>query len=255
MPTCPSGHDSTADDYCDVCGLPITDAGPAPTPAGDAPAAPPETGRADPGRARGRDLPELLGAQPGERALLRGLRLRLHDRPGAARAVARSTWTRRSTPGRRTHRTPADADPARPTRRTAESAAVDRAAARRRSWVAEVWIDPGLVRRPGLLRSAALGRGAGRRTAEDDVDPRRPHLAQPQHPPRHRPDHRQRHQPAALPVHDRRQPLVGGGPRLVQRHLRRRHRSACCRPTRCARARSARSPPTSGSTSARGAGS
>lgn len=27
MPTCPSGHDSTADDYCDVCGLPITDAG------------------------------------------------------------------------------------------------------------------------------------------------------------------------------------------------------------------------------------
>ena len=41
MPTCPSGHNSTADDYCDVCGLPITDAGAAtpPPPAGDAPGA------------------------------------------------------------------------------------------------------------------------------------------------------------------------------------------------------------------------
>ena len=38
---CPNGHTSDADDYCDVCGLPITDGGaPAPTPAGDAPAAP-----------------------------------------------------------------------------------------------------------------------------------------------------------------------------------------------------------------------
>lgn len=39
MPTCPSGHDSTADDYCDVCGLPVTDAGPSAVsnPAGDTP--------------------------------------------------------------------------------------------------------------------------------------------------------------------------------------------------------------------------
>lgn len=27
MPTCPSGHDSAADDYCDVCGLPMTGSG------------------------------------------------------------------------------------------------------------------------------------------------------------------------------------------------------------------------------------
>lgn len=40
MPTCPSGHDSTADDYCDVCGLPITDAGPA-TPSSGTPSPPP----------------------------------------------------------------------------------------------------------------------------------------------------------------------------------------------------------------------
>lgn len=40
MSTCPSGHESSADDYCDVCGLPIpagspaTPAAPAPDPAG-----------------------------------------------------------------------------------------------------------------------------------------------------------------------------------------------------------------------------
>ncbi len=36
--TCPDGHVSTADDYCDVCGAPITGTAGAPT-AGDAPAA------------------------------------------------------------------------------------------------------------------------------------------------------------------------------------------------------------------------
>jgi hypothetical protein len=57
MATCPSGHSSSATDYCDVCGLPITDAGraappdnpavPDPTPApvepADTPPAPAET--------------------------------------------------------------------------------------------------------------------------------------------------------------------------------------------------------------------
>jgi hypothetical protein len=45
MSTCPSGHDSASDDYCDVCGLPIPAGGsasapsaPADAPAGDAPA-------------------------------------------------------------------------------------------------------------------------------------------------------------------------------------------------------------------------
>ena len=118
LPTCPSGHDSTADDYCDVCGLPITDAGPAPTPAGDAPARAAGDGRADAGRARRRDLPELLGTQPGERPLLRGVRLRLHHRAGAARSRRRSTWTRRrharhvgTVRARRPRTRPADSDP------------------------------------------------------------------------------------------------------------------------------------------------
>ncbi|WP_418058334.1 FHA domain-containing protein [Pimelobacter simplex] len=35
MSTCPSGHESAADDYCDVCGLPIPAGGGAPAPAAD----------------------------------------------------------------------------------------------------------------------------------------------------------------------------------------------------------------------------
>ena len=44
------------------------------------------------------------------------------------------------------------------------------------------------------------------------------------HPPRHRLRHRQRRQPPARPADHRRHPLVGRGPRLLQRHLRRRGR-------------------------------
>ncbi len=33
MPTCPAGHDTTTDDYCDVCGTPLTTDDAAPTPA------------------------------------------------------------------------------------------------------------------------------------------------------------------------------------------------------------------------------
>lgn len=32
MPVCPAGHDSTTDDYCDVCGAPMGTAAPAPAP-------------------------------------------------------------------------------------------------------------------------------------------------------------------------------------------------------------------------------
>jgi hypothetical protein len=60
LPTCPSGHDSTADDYCDVCGLPITDAGPS-----GASAAP--GGDADAGAGAGADAPSS-GASSGTAA-------------------------------------------------------------------------------------------------------------------------------------------------------------------------------------------
>lgn len=48
--TCPSGHESEADDYCDVCGLPIPPASPATqaSPAPDAPEEPAQTTTACP---------------------------------------------------------------------------------------------------------------------------------------------------------------------------------------------------------------
>jgi len=58
LPTCPSGHDSSADDYCDVCGLPITDAG-----ASAAPSAPAGADDADAGA--GADAPSSGTASGG----------------------------------------------------------------------------------------------------------------------------------------------------------------------------------------------
>jgi hypothetical protein len=43
MPVCPAGHDSTTDDYCDVCGARLTAGAPAGAPAGAAPAAAADT--------------------------------------------------------------------------------------------------------------------------------------------------------------------------------------------------------------------
>lgn len=64
MPTCPSGHDSTADDYCDVCGLPIVDAEPAAVPAGDAPAVPPDTAVPTPAVPAGATCPNCSALNP-----------------------------------------------------------------------------------------------------------------------------------------------------------------------------------------------
>ena len=74
---CPAGHESTATDYCDVCGVAMDpDATslhprwtPRPTTAGACPRTP---------------LPELPDRQRAGRAVLRELRLRLHDRFAAA---------------------------------------------------------------------------------------------------------------------------------------------------------------------------
>lgn len=41
MPTCPDGHHSSADDYCDVCGTPMNAPAAAPAAAAEPPAAPP----------------------------------------------------------------------------------------------------------------------------------------------------------------------------------------------------------------------
>lgn len=57
MTLCPAGHNSTADDYCDVCGLPI--------PAGGAAAAPVESADGGAGGGAGLDDPSARGAGAG----------------------------------------------------------------------------------------------------------------------------------------------------------------------------------------------
>ena len=85
--TCPHGHPSQADDYCDICGAPIDGLG---TCGGARCSRPCRLVVRDPGRG-GTDgrgaVPELLAAEPARCAVLRGLRLRLHDGDAAATAV------------------------------------------------------------------------------------------------------------------------------------------------------------------------
>ena len=89
-------------------------------------------------------------------------------------------------------------------------------------WVAEVWIDPAWYEAqesPDPLPSAGLpdGRAAARPLAAG-----RPGLAVSRNiHPDDRLRHRLRRQPAAGAADDRRHPLVGRGPRVGQRHLRR----------------------------------
>ncbi len=130
--TCPNGHASTASDYCDTCGVPI--------PAG-APDGPPR--RMPPHRRRLRPAPQgarpATPAEPCDRhrtcpncgaptrrgsAVLRGLRLRLHDGHDAAPARRHD----RNGPG------PRGATARRRRRRWPRPIAVE--------WVAEVWVDP-----------------------------------------------------------------------------------------------------------------
>ena len=89
MATCPSGHDSASDDFCDVCGVLI----------GAAPSLAAWTGAAAASAARrgaraGARWPPARAAVPRDRPVLRVVRLRLHrprhrspgtTRPGAAR--------------------------------------------------------------------------------------------------------------------------------------------------------------------------
>ena len=140
---------------------------------------------------------------------------------------------------------PRPLDPAADRSRRRPRRTAHRRTRRRRSpsaWVAEVWIDPDWYadqESTDPLPSPGLPRG---RTAQEHLDPDRPRLAQPQHHPGHRPVLRQRHQPAARPAHDRRQPLVGRGPRARRTAPTSAATSARCRPRRCRPARSRRSP-------------
>jgi hypothetical protein len=145
LPTCPSGHDSTAEDYCDVCGLPITDAGHSPTPAGDAPAsdapaAPPDTAVPTPAVPAGATCPNCSALNP-ENALFceacgydftTGQAPRL---PSPLDLDAPAAAPDPSVPPA----TPAGARAADPPTIEAHQSV---APALADAWVAEVWIDP-----------------------------------------------------------------------------------------------------------------
>ena len=143
MPTCPSGHDSTADDYCDVCGLPITDAGPA-APARRHPggAVRPEAPTAPaPAAPAGTTCPNCSSLNP-ENALFCeacGYDFTTGQAPRAPSALdldAPATPGTGVTPTTPADPVPADSDP--PTAESQPSIAPPLEG----SWVAEVWIDP-----------------------------------------------------------------------------------------------------------------
>ena len=218
--TCPNGHTSESDDYCDVCGSPIDAVGPAgPRPVGGAgatgpyaagPAAAPhsrcrsgwvgrpadpalDTRRAGGGAGRVRRaraglarVPELRGGEPARRALLRGVRLRLHDRGDAPRRRRGRQLNRdqsdaavATVAGRRERRVrPRTVARARSGPRLSEAASFD--------WLAEVWIDPDWYKTqeaedpcpsPGLpiiiplrSRSVLMGRVSQSRNTHPEID-------------------------------------------------------------------------------------
>ena len=205
--TCPQGHQSTTSDFCDVCGEPITSSGAAP--AAEPPVAcPPRahqpgahrakhagrsgtalvadvaaTGRrADPG------VPQLRGGEPGRRALLRSVRLRLHHRPAAVDDPA--------------HGRP---------RRGLGGGGVDR---------------PRLVRVSGQSRRLRDERAPDDRPHPRHERTRRPALPQPRDHTRDRLRERRRSLAPPRAAHTGPRTLVGGGSRLHERHVRRRARRA-----------------------------
>jgi hypothetical protein len=142
LPTCPSGHDSTADDYCDVCGLPITDAGPTPPPAGDAPAPPPETEVPAPSTPAGATCPNCSALNP-ENALFCeacGYDFTTGQAPRAPSVLDLDTPATPAAPEAPADATPTDLDP--PTAEAEQSQPPSVAPPLADAWVAEVWIDP-----------------------------------------------------------------------------------------------------------------
>jgi hypothetical protein len=134
VPTCPSGHDSTADDYCDVCGLPITDTGAAPaTPAEPAADAPAEAPAAEPAPADSGSVdatcPNCSAVNPANALFCEacGYDFTTGQAPRAASSLDLDAPAGVSS-GPATAETPEVQEPIAPPLGAA--------------WVAEVWIDP-----------------------------------------------------------------------------------------------------------------
>jgi len=138
LPTCPSGHDSTSDDYCDVCGLPISDAGasagPA-TPASGTPVEPADTPPAAPAPTDA-TCPNCSAVNP-ENALFCEACGYDFTTGQAPRAATPSSLDLGGPADTAASTTPPDLDPP-----TAEAAQAPIAPPLAEAWVAEVWIDP-----------------------------------------------------------------------------------------------------------------
>jgi hypothetical protein len=138
LPTCPAGHDSTADDYCDVCGLPITLAGATPPPAGDAPAPPPEEEVPTPAAPSGATCPNCSALNPANALFCEacGYDFTTGQAPRAPSPLDLDAPASPAGSPSVLEQTPADSDP--PTSEAQKSVAPPLEDA----WVAEVWIDP-----------------------------------------------------------------------------------------------------------------
>lgn len=142
MPTCPSGHDSSSADYCDVCGLPITDTGTASQPTPETPVAPPPSEPADtpPADPAGTTCPNCSAVNP-ENALFCeacGYDFTTGQAPRTPSPLDLGGLGGPATPAGTgpAEATPADTDP-----QTAEAQS-SIAPPLADAWVAEVWIDP-----------------------------------------------------------------------------------------------------------------
>ena len=168
---CPNGHTSQAEDFCDTCGAKIDlenqpEAAAELTPVVLVARTGGDGGRGGAGAA---GLPELLGPQHPGRTVLRGVRLRLHDRGPAPGCGPHGRCGRRFSHGAEAGSGGGSIAPAIPL-----------------EWVAEVWVDPqwyavqeaeepmpspGLPAVVGLTaRSLLIGRVSPSRNIHPDID-------------------------------------------------------------------------------------
>ena len=203
--TCPNGHPSVSTDYCDVCGAADRRRRPHRP-------RPPSRHRPSrlpaPAAAGDPDLPELLGRGRGGRAVLRELRLRLHHRDDAAAGAALDL------------------------RRPRARGATDAAAPASRRVGGRTLGRPGLVRRTAERRPVPVARPAGGvPLTEKSVLVGRPSRSRGIHPEVDCGDDTGVSRRQAQLTTDG-TALVGRGPAVLQRHLRRPRPAARCPRTR-----------------------
>ena len=142
MPTCPSGHDSAADDYCDVCGLPMTGSGGAPDVEEEAPQPPADAATAPAPDTT--DCPNCRAANPPNALFCEacGYDFTTGSMPRPVTPPTADSVLDLGSPAPGADDPPtAEAAPAAPVVEPVETPG-SVAPALAESWVAEVWIDP-----------------------------------------------------------------------------------------------------------------